>query len=33
VRAKYKRVKPLKDISATQRGWTLDVLNVVAATL
>ena len=33
VRAKYKRVKPLKDISVAQRGWTLDVLNVVAATL
>ena len=31
VRAQYKRVKPLKDISVTQRGWTLDVLNVVAA--
>ena len=29
VRAKYKRVKPLKDISVTQRSWTLDVLNVV----
>ena len=29
VRAQYKRVKPLKDISVTQRGWTLDVLNVV----
>jgi type II restriction enzyme len=29
VRAKYKRVKPLKDISVTQRGWTLDVLNIV----
>ena len=31
VREKFKRVKPLKDISVTQRGWTLDVLNVVAA--
>jgi type II restriction enzyme len=29
VRAKYKRVKPLKDISVTQRGWTLDVLNAI----
>jgi type II restriction enzyme len=26
---KFKRVKPLKDISVTQRGWTLDVLNIV----
>jgi len=29
VREKFKKVKPLKDISVTQRGWTLDVLNVV----
>jgi type II restriction enzyme len=29
VRAQFKRVKPLKEISITQRGWTLDVLNVV----
>jgi hypothetical protein len=29
VREKFRRVKPLKDISVTQRGWTLDVLNVV----
>jgi hypothetical protein len=29
VRAQYKRVKPLKNISVTQRGWTLDVLNIV----
>ena len=29
VREKFKRVKPLKDISVTQRGWTLDVLNIV----
>ena len=29
VRAQFKRVKPLKDISVTQRGWTLDVLNMV----
>ena len=27
VREKFKRVKPLKEISVTQRGWTLDVLN------
>jgi len=26
---KFKRVKPLKDISVKQRGWTLDVLNIV----
>ena len=29
VREKFRRVKPLKDISVTQRGWTLDVLNIV----
>jgi len=29
VREKFKRIKPLKDISVTQRGWTLDVLNIV----
>ena len=29
VREKFRRVKPLKDIPITQRGWTLDVLNVV----
>jgi type II restriction enzyme len=29
VREKFKRVKPLKDISVTQRGWTLDVLNAI----
>jgi hypothetical protein len=29
VREKFKRVKPLKEISVTQRGWTLDVLNIV----
>jgi type II restriction enzyme len=29
VRAQYKRVKPLKEISITERGWTLDVLNAV----
>ena len=29
VREKFRRVKPLKDISVTQRGWTLDVLNTI----
>ena len=29
VREKFKRVKTLKDISVTQRGWTLDVLNAI----
>jgi type II restriction enzyme len=29
VRANYERLKPLREIKATQRGWTLDVLNVV----
>jgi type II restriction enzyme len=29
VREKFRRVKPLKEISITQRGWTLDVLNIV----
>jgi len=29
VREKFKRVKPLKEISVKERGWTLDVLNVV----
>jgi type II restriction enzyme len=29
VRAKFKRIKPLRDLSVTQRGWTLDVLNLV----
>jgi len=29
VREKFKKVKPLKEISAAQRGWTLDVLNIV----
>jgi len=28
VREKFKRVKPLENISVTQRGWTLDVLNM-----
>jgi type II restriction enzyme len=29
VREKFHRVKPLKEISIKQRGWTLDVLNIV----
>jgi type II restriction enzyme len=29
VREQFKKVKPLKDISVKQRGWTLDVLNIV----
>ena len=29
VRAQFQRVKPLKDISIKERGWTLDVLNLV----
>ena len=29
VREQFKRVKPLKDIGVKERGWTLDVLNVV----
>ena len=29
VRASYERLKPLREIKAAQRGWTLDVLNVV----
>jgi type II restriction enzyme len=29
VREKFKRVKPLREISVAQRGWTLDVLNIV----
>ena len=29
VRERFRRVKPLKDLSVTQRGWTLDVLNIV----
>ena len=31
VREKFKKVKPLKELSVKERGWTLDVLNVVAA--
>jgi type II restriction enzyme len=29
VREKFKKVKPLKEIPITQRGWTLDVLNAI----
>jgi type II restriction enzyme len=29
VREKFQRIKPLKKISVKQRGWTLDVLNIV----
>jgi len=29
VRAQFRRVKPLAEIKANQRGWTLDVLNAV----
>ena len=29
VREQFKKVKPLKDISVKQRGWTLVVLNIV----
>jgi type II restriction enzyme len=29
VREKFRRVKPLKEISVKQRGWTLDVLNAI----
>jgi type II restriction enzyme len=29
VRAKFRRVKPLAKIDASQRGWTLDVLNPI----
>jgi type II restriction enzyme len=29
VRERFKRVKPLKEISVMERGWTLDVLNGV----
>ena len=31
VRAQYARVRPLAKIKAKQRGWTLDVLNVVCS--
>ena len=29
VRSRFERLKPLENISATERGWTLDVLRVV----
>jgi type II restriction enzyme len=29
VREKFRKVKPLKEISTKQRGWTLDVLNII----
>ena len=29
VRERFKRVKPLKEISVEQRGWTLDILNAI----
>ena len=29
VREKFRKIKPLKDLSTNQRGWTLDVLNIV----
>jgi type II restriction enzyme len=29
VREKFKKVKPLKELSVKERGWTLDVLNIV----
>jgi type II restriction enzyme len=29
VRAQFRRVKPLAEIKAKERGWTLDVLNAV----
>jgi type II restriction enzyme len=29
VRARFKRVIPLKDIGIKERGWTLDVLNAI----
>lgn len=29
VREKFRRIKPLKELGVTQRGWTLDVLNIV----
>ncbi|MGA3144325.1 MAG: hypothetical protein ABSF10_15075 [Verrucomicrobiota bacterium] len=29
VRAQFRRVKPLGQIKAKERGWTLDVLNIV----
>ncbi len=29
MRAQFRRVKPLGEIKAQERGWTLDVLNIV----
>jgi type II restriction enzyme len=29
VRARFRKVKPLSELSVTERGWTLDVLNLV----
>jgi hypothetical protein len=29
VREKFRQIKPLKELSVKERGWTLDVLNVV----
>jgi type II restriction enzyme len=29
VRAQFKKVKPLKEVSVNDRGWSLDVLNIV----
>jgi type II restriction enzyme len=29
VREKFRKVKPLKELSVKERGWTLDVLNIV----
>jgi type II restriction enzyme len=29
VRARYTRLKPIREIKTSQRGWTLDVLNIV----
>ena len=29
VREKFRRIKPFKELSIAQRGWTLDVLNIV----
>jgi type II restriction enzyme len=29
VRAQFRKVKPLKELSVKERGWTLDVLNIV----
>lgn len=29
VREKFQKIKPLREISARERGWTLDVLNIV----